>query len=64
MDAKAEGMVSEKVPMPGSGGNTFRKCTHCRGEGVYAPIRHIVQGGGKTKIEKPSRHDNIFKLIQ
>ena len=54
MDAKAEGIVSKKVRMPESGGITFRKRTHCRGKGVYVPIRHIVQGGGKTKIEKPS----------
>ena len=49
MDTKAEGIVPEKVRMPESGGNTFRKCTHCRGEGVYAPIRHIVQGEGKPR---------------
>ena len=54
MDAKAEGIVSQEVRMPESGGNTFRKCTHCRGEGVYVPIQHIVQGEGKAKIEKPS----------
>ena len=54
MDAKAEGIGSENSRTPESGGNTFRKHTHCREEGVYVPIRHIVQGGGKTKIETPS----------
>ena len=49
MDAKAEGKGSEKVRMPESGGNTFQKCTHCREEGVYVPIRHIVQGEGKPR---------------
>ena len=49
MDAKAEGVGSENARMTESGGDTFRKCTHCRGEGVYVPIWHILQGEGKTR---------------
>ena len=49
MDAKAQGIGSENAPTPKSEGNTFRKCTHCREEGVYVPIRHIVQGEGKPR---------------
>ena len=54
MDSKAEGIGSENARTPESGGTAFRKCSHCGGEGVHVPIRHTVQGEGKTKIEKPS----------
>ena len=49
MDAKAEGIGSENSRTPESGENTFRKRTHCREEGVYIPIRHIVEGEGKPR---------------
>ena len=55
MDAKAEGIGSENARTPESGENTFQKCTHCRDEGVYVPIRHIVRGKGKPKKKNQAK---------
>ena len=53
MDAKAEGIGSENSRTPESGGNTFRKRTHCIEEGVYVLI---CRGEGnqdrKTKLTR------------
>ena len=51
MDAKAERIGPKNARTLQSGENTFRKCTHCKGEEVYVPIRHIVQGEGKPRLK-------------